>query len=164
MSFSLCCDTMVPSCDIQVLLRPHHESFSKRLVKTPKLYFVDTGVLCALLGVRSASDLRMHPLRGAVFECFVVSELRKQFLHHGERAPLWFWRDTAGHEVDVLVDLGVRRVPIEVKVGETLATDAFRGLDYFAKLSGAPGGILVHGGDASYSRGPHAIRAWHACT
>jgi predicted AAA+ superfamily ATPase len=149
---------------IVTLLRPHHESFSKRLVKTPKLYFVDTGVLCALLGIRVRGDLALHPLRGAIFESFVISELRKQFLHHGERAPVWFWRDRAGHEVDVLIDLGVRRVPLEAKSGETVAGDAFRGLDYYARLAGISGGTLVYGGEASYRRGPHAIRAWFALT
>jgi uncharacterized protein len=149
---------------VVALLRPHSQSFSKRLVKTPKLYFVDTGLLCALLGIRSSGDLRLHPLRGAVFECFVVSELRKRFLHQGERAPIWFWRDRSGHEVDVLVDLGARRVAVEVKSGETLASDAFRGLDYYAKLAGSPGGVVVYGGDASYQRGPYLVRAWFACS
>lgn len=149
---------------VVTLLRPHYESFSKRMIKTPKLYFVDTGVLCALLGIRSPEDLSLHPLRGAIFESFVVSELRKQFLHAGENAPLWFWRDRAGHEVDALVDLGVRRLPVEAKLGETLPSDAFRGLDYYAKLSGVEGGVMVYGGDASYRRGPHAVRAWYACT
>ena len=149
---------------VVMLLRPHHESFSKRLVKTPKLYFVDTGVLCALLGIRAHADLTLHPLRGAIFESFVVSELRKQFLHHGERAPVWFWRDRAGHEVDALVDLGVRRVPIEAKSGETVAGDAFRGIEYYARLSSAPGGVLVYGGDESYARAAHTIRAWFAVT
>lgn len=149
---------------VVTLLRPHHESFSKRLVKTPKLYFVDTGVLCALLGIRVHGDLALHPLRGAIFESFVVSELRKQFLHHGERAPVWFWRDRAGHEVDALIDLGVRRVPLEAKSGETVAGDAFRGLDYYAGLAGISGGTLVYGAEASYQRGSHAIRAWFALT
>lgn len=69
------------------LLQPHHERFTRRLVKAPKLYFLDTGLMCALLGVRSGEDLRTHPVRGSVFETFVVSELTKLFVHRGERAP-----------------------------------------------------------------------------
>ena len=115
---------------IVTLLQPHFENFSRRLVKVPKLYFLDTGLMCALLGLRKPGDLRVHPLRGAVFETFVVSELTKLFLHHGERAPLFFWRDSNGREVDVLLDMGVSRVPVEAKAGETVAADAFRGLEH----------------------------------
>ena len=94
----------------------------------------------------------------------MVGELRKQFVHQAERAPLFFWRDRTGHEVDVLVDLGVRRLAVEAKSGETVASDGFRGLDYYAGLAGRPGGVLVHGGDASYRRGAYDVRAWFACT
>jgi hypothetical protein len=145
------------------LLQPHHASFSKRLVKSPKLYFVDTGLLSYLLGIRSAGDLAVHPLRGAVFGCFVVSELRKHFLHRGERPPLWFWRDTAGHEVDVLVDLGTRRIPVEAKSGETVAPDAYRGLDFYTDLAREAGGVLVYGGDECRLVRKHEVRAWWAC-
>lgn len=146
------------------LLRPHHQSFSKRLVKSPKLYFLDTGLLCYLLGIRGAGDLGTHPLRGSVFECFVLAELRKQFLHNGERPPLYFWRDTHGHEVDVVIDLGSRRFPIEIKSGATVMTSAFAGLDFFCGVSGDAGGLLIYAGDQSYTRGNHRVRPWWACS
>jgi predicted AAA+ superfamily ATPase len=92
----------------------------------------------------------------------VYGELRKLFLHHGERAPLFFFRDSHGRDVDFVVDLGLHRVPVEVKAGETLASDAFRTLDYYTALSGDTGGIMVYGGDDSYSRGRHSVRAWWA--
>jgi len=146
------------------LVQPHHANFSKRLVKTPKLFFTDPGLACRLLGVRSSADLHRHPLRGALVETLVYSELRKVFLHHGERAPLFFWRDSHGREVDFLLDFGECRVPIEVKAGETVATDSFRVLDYYTGLSGDPAGILVYGGDEAYSRGQHHVRPWWACS
>ena len=164
---------------IITLLQPHHENFSRRLVKTPKLFFLDTGLMCALLGVRTAGDLRLHPLRGAVFETFVVSELIKLFLHHGERAPVHFWRDSNGREVDVLLDLGTSRVPVEAKAGMTVAADAFRGLENYERLAasaaegaaaeGRPGyvtrrSVLVYGGDEWYERRGHDVRPWWACT
>ena len=164
---------------IIMLLQPHHENFSRRLVKTPKLFFLDTGLMCALLGVRTAGDLRLHPLRGAVFETFVVSELIKLFLHHGERAPVHFWRDSNGREVDVLLDLGTSRVPVEAKAGMTVAADAFRGLENYERLAasaaegaaaeGRPGyvtrrSVLVYGGDEWYERRGHDVRPWWACT
>ncbi|MBU2602229.1 MAG: DUF4143 domain-containing protein [Actinobacteria bacterium] len=144
------------------LVQPHHANFSKRLVKTPKMFFLDPGLLCHLLGVRGPGEIHRHPLRGALVETLVYSELRKVFLHHGERAPLFFWRDSHGREVDFVVDLGLRRVVIEVEAGETIARDAFRALDFYRGLSGEAGGILVYGGDDSYSRGGHAVRPWWA--
>lgn len=146
------------------LLRPHFVNYSKRLVKTPKLYFQDTGVLCHLLGIRDPADLQTHPLRGAIFENFVVNELRKIYIHHGQRPPLYFWRETGGREVDVLVDLGAQRLPIEIKAGLTVATDAFRELDRYAKLGGGPRGTLVHGGNESYVRQGHLVRGWWMCS
>jgi hypothetical protein len=146
------------------LLQPHHENFSKRLVKSPKLYFVDTGLLCQLLGIRRAEDLERHPLRGAIFENLVVAEFRKLFLNHGERPPLYFWRDSHGREVDLLIDLGTRRIPVEVKAGRTVASDFLAGLDRYTTLSGDPEGILVYGGDDAYRRRTHHVRPWFACS
>ena len=81
-------------------------------------------------------------------------------LHHGEAAPLYFWRDHAGHEVDVLVELGAEALPIEVKSGVTVPSDAFRGLQTFASISGRKEGVLVHGGTEAYHRGEHVLQGW----
>ena len=142
------------------LLRPHHENFSKRMVKSPKLYFTDSGLLCYLLGLRESDHLRLHPLRGAIFETFVVAELLKMFRHQARPVQLYFWRDAAGHEVDALLDFGTHRVPVEVKAGETLATDAFRGLKHYLQLSGDAAGVMVYGGRESYTRGSFLVRSW----
>lgn len=149
---------------IVLLLKPHHENFNKRLVKTPKLYFLDTGLLCHILGLRRAEDVHLHPLRGAIFETFVVCEVYKAFLHHGQPASLYFWRDSAGREVDALLDFGTRRVPVEAKAGQTLAGDVFRGLDYYLGLAGGGAGVLVYGGEESYVRKGHLVRSWWQCS
>jgi predicted AAA+ superfamily ATPase len=146
------------------ILRPHFENFSRRLVKSPKLYFTDTGLLCRLLGVRNPDDLRNHPLRGAIFETFVVSEIRKLYLHHGQRPPLYFWRDSNGREIDVLVDAGTQRIPVEIKSAETVARDFLKGLETYLALSGDPWGALICGGSESYRRRGHWVRPWFACT
>jgi len=146
------------------LLQPHHENFSKRVIKSPKLHFSDPGLLCHLLGVRRVEDLRAHPLRGSIFESFVVSEFRKLFLHQGERPPLFFWRNSGGHEVDLIVETPVGRVPVEMKSGLTVASDALNGLDYYTGLSGGTGGLLVYGGDEEHRRRQHLIRSWRICT
>jgi predicted AAA+ superfamily ATPase len=145
-------------------LQPHHENFSKRVIKSPKLHFLDTGLLCRLLGLRKAEDIRLHPLKGAIFESFVVSELRKRFVHKGQRAPLFFFRDARGNEVDLLIDLGLRRLPVEIKLGETVVSDFVKGLEHYGRLSGVQGGCLVNGGQTSYVRGAHQIRSWSALT
>ena len=86
------------------LIQPHFANYSKRLVKTPKLYFVDPGLLCYLLGIRRPEDVWNHPLRGAIFETLIFAELRKLFTNHGHKPALFFFRDTHRHEVDVIVD------------------------------------------------------------
>lgn len=146
------------------VLQPHFENFSRRLVKSPKLYFTDTGLLCRLLGVRSPDDLRHHPLRGPIFETFVVSEMRKLYLHHGQRPPLYFWRDSNGREVDLVVDAGGHRIPIEIKSSETVGGDFLKGLDTYLSLSGGSWGALVYGGSECYQRRGHWVRPWFACT
>lgn len=146
-----------------ILVRPHHANFNKRIVKTPKLVFLDTGLLCRLLGLRRASDLAVHPLRGAIFESLVVTELIKVFLHHGEPAPIFFWRDSHGLEVDALLDFAVSRVAVEAKSGLTVAADAFRGLEAYSALSNAAG-VLVYGGDESYERRGFRLRPWWMLT
>ena len=145
-------------------LPPHHQNFSKRLIKSPKLYFLDTGLLCHVLGIRKHEDLRNHPLRGAIFENFIISEVRKVFLHNGERPPLYFWRDHRGMEVDLIIDLGAHRIPVEIKSGETVAGDFLESLDRYIHLSRDPGGILVYGGNRSYMRRAHSVRAWWTCS
>jgi uncharacterized protein len=149
---------------IVALLRPHHENFSKRVIKSPKLHFLDTGLLCRLLGLRKAEDIYVHPLKGAIFECFVVSEMRKRFLHQGQTAPLFFFRDSNGREVDLVIDLGIRRIPVEAKMGETVAREFFKGLEVYCNLSGDKMGWLVNGGDQTQMRGAHQIRAWWSIT
>lgn len=129
-------------------LRPHHVNFSKRLIKAPKLYFYDTGLLCWLLGIQEPGQLATHPLRGNLFETLVVSELVKAYFNQGERAPLYFWRDSNGNEVDVIADGGGRLRPIEIKSGQTLNRDFFISLERWLALAGsqAASPVLIYGG------------------
>ncbi|MFW6171658.1 MAG: ATP-binding protein, partial [Planctomycetota bacterium] len=144
------------------LLRPHHRNFSKRLIKSPKLYFLDSGLLCYLLGVRSADELRIHASRGGVFESWVVSEALKAYYHAGETPPLYFWRDSVGHEIDLLIDRGETLTPVEIKSGQTINDDFFKGLMYWRSLpeqAGCPA-ALVHGGDQTYTRRQVEVISW----
>ncbi len=109
-----------------VLLRPHFKNFNKRLIKSPKLYFLDTGLLCYLLRIRSHEDLALHAMRGSVFESLVVSDLIKNCLHHGLEPNLYFWRNSSGNEVDVILDWGETFVPVEIKSAKTPETRSSR--------------------------------------
>ncbi len=144
------------------LLRPYHKNFGKRLVKSPKLYFLDTGLLCYLLRIRSAEDLAIHSARGAVFETFVVSELLKAFYNQGRDPDIYFWRDSTGHEIDLLIDSGAELVPIEVKSGQTVAGDFFDSLNYWRRLPGQSGApvSLVYGGDTTSKRRDGMVYSW----
>lgn len=147
-----------------VLLKPHHRSLRRRLLKMPKLFFLDTGLACFLLGIRSVSDLAGHPLRGAIFESFVVSEVYKGFANRGEMPPLFFFRDRSGREVDLLIDLGRRVIPVEIKSSTTLRSEAFQGLDDYCRWAQEAGGVLIYGGTELHSRGRHRVRPWFCCS
>ena len=144
--------SVLESSFVIYLLRPHHQNFNKRVVKTPKLYFTDTGLACSLLGIRDESQLALHPLRGGLFENMVVTEVLKQRLNSGQEPQLYFWRDNTGHEIDLLLDRGTRLVPLEIKSGQTITPDYFASLTFWQQLTGTAGGTVVYGGRQAQSR------------
>ena len=134
---------------IVFLLPPYHPNVSKRLVKRPKLYFYDVGLASFLLGIESEAQLARDPLRGSLFENLVVAEAVKHRLHRGRRVNLSFYRDRKGNEVDLVVTVGRIPFPVEVKAGQTVNPDFFRGLRAFERTMGALplGGAVVYGGE-----------------
>jgi predicted AAA+ superfamily ATPase len=154
--------SILESSFLITLLRPHHANFGKRLIKAPKLYFLDTGLLCYLLRIRDSDELLYHSSRGAVFESFVVADLIKNFLHQGREPELTFWRDSAGHEVDLILEDGPVTVPIEIKSGSTIASEFFAGLDFWRRLAGEPTGpaALVYGGDRTFEQHGAKVLSW----
>jgi predicted AAA+ superfamily ATPase len=143
-------------------LPPHHQNFRKRLVKTPKLYFYDSGLLVRLLGIEEPAQLRVHPLRGAIFENWVVVELLKACLNRGEEPRLFFWRDNVGNEVDVLRDRGTRLHAWECKSGMTYVPEWVAGLQSWGRLAAKKAGALhlVYGGNESFIRGGVRVLSW----
>ena len=117
------------------LLQPHHKNFNKRLIKTPKLYFYDSGLASWLLGIQSHEQLNTHSMRGPLFESFVVSEFLKSRYNRGMPGYLYFWRDRSGNEVDLLLEQGEKLKPIEIKSGKTLNVDYFNGLKKWLALA-----------------------------
>jgi predicted AAA+ superfamily ATPase len=147
---------------ILCLLRPHYKNFSKRLIKSPKLYFLDTGLLSYLVRIRSAEDIRIHAQYGSIFESFIISELLKGYLNMGEEPSIYFWRDSTGNEIDVIIDQGRNLTPLEIKAGQTIASDFFKGIRFWKKLSKdeEQGAALVYGGNRSYIRSDTHIYSW----
>jgi uncharacterized protein len=155
------------------LLRPHYKNFNKRLIKSPKLYFIDTGVAARLLGIQQASQLDAHPLRGELFETWVVAELLKHDFNQGLSSTLYFWRDYTGNEVDVLIDRGLTLLPVEIKSGQTVTRDMLKSLEKWQTLLGQADeqlpentkkGCLVYGGDQAQTRLGVNVIPWQAVT
>jgi predicted AAA+ superfamily ATPase len=115
-------------------LRPFHSNLRSRATKTPKLYFNDTGLACALLGITQASQIRTHPLRGALFENWVVSEVQKARLNRGYYGAGFFLRNSKGFEIDLLLDIGARFIASEIKSGQTVAGDFFTHLEQLEEM------------------------------
>jgi uncharacterized protein len=147
---------------IVFLLYPHHRNFSKRIVKTPKLYFHDTGLASSLLSIDTEASMNLSPMRGNLFENLVVSEFLKSRLNRGMRENAFFWRDNTGHEIDVLIETSGRLLPVEIKSGATVTTAMFKGLDWWSRLSGNEGAFLVYGGDASFRRESTEVLSWRS--
>jgi predicted AAA+ superfamily ATPase len=144
------------------LLRPYHRNFGKRLVKTPKLYFLDTGLAANLLGLRDAATLCTHAQRGALFETLVVAEFAKHAFNAGLPADFYFWRDSAGHEVDLLLEEAGKLRASEIKSGATLVPEWFAALGRWQSFAGedALPPRLIYGGDAAYERQGVEVWGW----
>ncbi len=144
-------------------LPPHHQNFNKRLVKTPKLYFHDTGLAAWLLGIESAQQLATHPLRGPLFETWVVSELLKRRFNTARPSNLSFWRDRSGHEVDLLLETPEGIQAIEIKATATPALTALRGLQHWRAMVGqvGPRPRLIYAGESFQQRADAEFVPWN---
>jgi uncharacterized protein len=149
---------------IVFLLQPYHTNISKRLVKSPKLYFYDVGLASFLINIENETQMSRDPLRGNLFENMVISEALKYRLNQGKRSNLYFYRDSKGNEVDLLLLAGSDIFPIEVKAGMTITKDYFKGLNHFANIFSehVPKGMgLVYGGGAGQERTDVSIVPFH---
>ena len=143
------------------LLRPHYKNFSKKLIKTPKLYFYDTGLLCYLLRLRK-EDLALSPYRGAIFESLIISECFKYDKNHRKALDMYFWRDNKGVEIDLLYQRGSKLFPIEIKSGKTIQSNFFKNLKLYQQYSDKSHGqsFLIYGGDKEQKRSHAHIIPW----
>ncbi len=138
--------TLLEASFIAFRLPPYHTNFNKRIVKTPKVYFYDTGLLAYLLGVRTQQDLEVHFAKGQLFENFILLEKIKKTWNNKTHENYYFWRDTSGNEVDILIEDGLKLSAVEVKSSKTIHPDFFKNLKQFQKIKPDVASYLVYGG------------------
>lgn len=145
------------------LVPPHHINYRKRVRKRHKLHVLDSGLCCYLLGIRSAEQLEKHPLRGAIFESYVASEMFKAFFNAALQPSIYHWRTSSGHELDLLLDFGDTLLPLETKSASVLANDAAKGLERWLdiKENHNTSGVLIYGGDHAQDIGRVRAIPWH---
>ncbi len=145
------------------LLQPHYRNFNKRLIKAPKLYFCDAGLAAWLVGIRNPEDVAFHALRGNLFETLIVMEFLKNCYNAGNPSNLFFWRDSRGLEIDLLLERGEELLPIEIKSGATVVSDFMNNLKQWCVLSGNANqrSWLVYGGDMTIDGETTRIIPWN---
>jgi predicted AAA+ superfamily ATPase len=133
-------------------LQPYYQNFGKRVVKTPKVYFYDTGLLAFLLGIRSANQIQLHFAKGALFENFAIVERTKYAWNFKSQEKFFYWRDVTGNELDLIIERGLNLIAVEIKAGKTINNDFFKGLQMFSKMARLAQTILIYGGNQSQER------------
>ena len=147
-----------------VQLQPYFNNFGKRLIKSPKIYFIDTGLACWLLNITNEEELTQHYLRGGLVESFVVADLFKQYYNKDKQPRLYFWRDKTGHEIDCLIDKLPHPTAIEIKSGKTVRQDFFKEFSFWNEASSAPAdtkNYVVYGGDEDQHWPQVTVLKWH---
>lgn len=154
--------SVLESSDLIHLLPPYFRNFGKRLVKMPKLYFLDTGLACWLLGIRSEEVLSLHPMRGALFENWVIGEFIKARYNQGQPADLYFWRDNNGLEADLIFEQGGKLQMVEIKSGQTITSDTIRAGQRAIRMAENEALMpwLIYGGDDCHERSGVKIFGW----
>lgn len=143
-------------------LPPYYRNFNKRVTKSTKLYFYDTGLACALLRIKSEEALANYFQKGALFENLIISEICKHYFNKGERPPLYYWRDAKGHEIDLILDLGGKLLPIEIKSGRTFSREFFKNLDWWRKVANIPllESYVIYGGEQDWQLEQGMLLSW----
>ena len=149
--------TLLETSFLTFKLQPYHSNFNKRIIKTPKIYFHDTGLLCYLLGIHNKEDLELHFAKGNIFENLAISELNKSAINNGTKSKFYFWRDSSQNEVDVIIETGLKIDAVEIKSGKTINQNFFKGLDYFKKLRTDAKLHLIYGGTENQERTNYKI-------
>lgn len=142
-------------------IKPYYKNLNKRMVKAPKIHFLDSGLLCYLLNIYEPVQIITHPLRGAIFESFVVSEIIKYHYHRGIPDNIYFFRDHQGHEVDLVIEQGPGLDGFEIKSSKTFQENQLKGLSFLQNIyPGLISRTLIYGGDTSYAYKNNRVLSW----
>lgn len=154
--------SILESSYIIFLLQPFHQNFNKRLVKRPKLYFYDTGLLNNLLGIRTPDDFEQNRLKGNLFENMILAEYQKKNNHLYLHEEYYFWQESNGREVDILLEKANGIDIYEVKATQTISSSLFKEMDYFEELSPELKATktLIYGGTEDQERSKYTITSW----
>jgi predicted AAA+ superfamily ATPase len=154
--------SILESSYILYRLQPYHRNFNKRLVKSPKLYFYDTGVACSLLGIREQEQVNLHYMKGSLFENLILNEFIKRSFNRGENRQPYYWQENHGKEIDCLLVNGERVTAVEFKSGKTMSTSYFDNLKYWQSIAALPEnqGYVVYGGEQSMQTGAGTLISW----
>lgn len=154
--------SVLKTSHIVYTVQPYYRNFKKRLVKSSKLYFRDTGLACALLGINSAEQLATYYQSGALFENFIFNEVAKAFYNRGLVPPLFYWRDNAQHEIDMLLAHRGQLQAVEIKSSATYRKAFFKQLDWFSRIADVPldRPTVVYGGDGNEQIHDYRLMSW----
>lgn len=154
--------SILESSYILYRLQPYHRNFNKRLIKSPKLYFYDTGVACSLLGLREQEQVNLHYMKGSLFENLILNEFIKRSFNRGENRQPYYWQDNHGKEIDCLLVNGERVTAVEIKSGKTISTSYFENLNFWRSLAALPENqeYVVYGGDQSIQTSVGTLISW----
>jgi len=154
--------SILESSYILYRLQPYHRNFNKRLIKSPKLYFYDTGVACSLLGIREQEQVNLHYMKGSLFENLILNEFIKRSFNRGENRQPYYWQDNHGKEIDCLLVNGERVTAVEIKSGKTISTSYFENLNYWRSLAALPENqeYVVYGGEQSMQTSAGTLISW----
>lgn len=145
------------------LLPSYHNNYNKRVIRAPKLYFYDSGLVCALLNITAENQLRKYYLRGSLFEGYVITECLKKYYHKKLRPKVYYWKETNGKEIDCILEIADEIKAVEVKSAETISQDFFKNLQYWQKhtANNAENCFLVHGGNSKEKRKYGTVLGWN---
>ena len=143
---------ILESSYIIFLLKPYYKNFNKTIVKRPKLYFYDSAIVCSLLQIKKPEHINNHPLRGAIFECLVMSEVMKHLVNEQNDIQAYYWRDKTGREIDLILETPSETIPFEIKAGKTVQQEFFKNVKYWMKLSGTSKGKVIYAGETEQKR------------
>jgi predicted AAA+ superfamily ATPase len=158
--------SVLQSCYIIFLLEPYYKDFRKRIIKSPKIFFYDPGVVCSLLNLTNSDQLFANYMRGNIFEGMMVADFLKQQLHHGLRPNCYFWRDKSDFEIDCIIDQGGKIIPVQIKVSKTADIEVLGKLEPWNKITQIEpkDNVLVYGGDEDWNLDKGRIVSWHSAS